>query len=157
MKVNNPLMFHAEMMLVYKGSNQVIHNTADRMTHQRINLIRNIKINNDETLEWCLHFKILDVTLLFVLFGQKVYQEIEENGEKMYVHLTNSYFYFHEIPDEKKIVIHGYFIYNKEYTEKCIIDERFKYQVLLLKDKFITDVLETSKRMKDEVNGNINM
>ena len=152
MRVNNPLMHHAEMILVYKGSNEVIHNTENRMTYQCIILHRNIKINNHETLEWCLRFKILDVTLLLVLFGQKVYQEIEEDGEKMYIHLTNSFFYFNETPDEKKIVIHGLFIYNREYSEKCILDERFKYQILLLKDKSISKVLETSKRMMEEEN-----
>lgn len=155
MRVNNPLKYNAEMILVYKGSNQVINNTADRMTHQHIELAQNIKLNNHETLEWCLRFKILDVTLLFVLFGQKVYQEIEEFGEKMYIHLTNSFFYFNETPHEKKIVIHGLFIYNRKYSEKCILDERFKYQILLLKDKSITEVLETSKRMMDEENENI--
>jgi hypothetical protein len=155
MIVNNPLKYNAEMILVYKGSNQVIHNTADRMTYQRIHFIRNIKINNHETLEWCLRFKILDVTLLFVLFGQKVYQEIEEDGEKMYIHLTNSFFYFNETPDEKNIVIHGLLIYNREYSEQCILDERFKYQILLLKDKSITEVLETSKRMMNEENENM--
>jgi len=157
MKVNNPLMFRPEMILVYKGSNHVIHNSSDRMSHQYAIISKSLKINAEETLQWAIRFKILDVTLLFVLFGQKVYQEIEEDGEKMYLHLTNSFFYFNETPDEKNIVIHGLLIYNREYSEQCILDERFKYQILLLKDKSITEVLETSKRMMDEENENINI
>lgn len=51
MKINLPLMYQAEMILVYKGSNNIIHNTADRMSYQRIHLIANLKINDFETLE----------------------------------------------------------------------------------------------------------
>ena len=149
-KINNPLMFHAEMILVYKGSNEVIHNSADRMSYQRIHLIRNIKANNQDNLEWCMPFKILDVSLMLVMFGQKVYQVLEEKGEKKYIHLTNSFFYFNETPDEKKIVIHGLFIYNRQYSEKCILDERFKYQISFLKDQSINKILETSKRLMEE-------
>jgi hypothetical protein len=150
MRVNSPLMYHAEMILVYKGSNEVIHNTVNRMSYQRINIIRSLKINNHETLEWCIPFKILDVTLMLVMYGQKVYQEIEENGEKKYIHLTNSFFYFNETQDEKKIVIHGLFIYNRQYSEKCILDERFKYQIIFIKDQSIFKMLETSKRLMEE-------
>lgn len=150
MKVINPSMYHAEMILVYKGSNHVIHNTSDRMSSQNIRVNPSIAINGGEKLEWCLQFKILDTKLMFVMYGQKVYEEIEQDGEIRYIHLPNSYFYFIETPEEKKIVIHGFFIYQKQYTEKCIIDERFKYQITLLKDKIISDVLDTSKRLIEE-------
>lgn len=147
MRVNNPLMYYAEMILVYKGSNQVIHNTSDRMSFQHIVLNPSIEINEGEKLEWCMQFKILDTELILVMYGQKVYEVIEQEGEKRYIHLPHSYFYFNETPEKKKIVIHGLFIYHKQYTDKCIIEERFKYQITLLKDKSISDILDTSKRL----------
>lgn len=150
MKINHPLMYQAEMILVYKGSNNIIHNTADRMSYQRIHLIANLKINDFETLEWCIPFKVLDVTLILVLYGQKIYQVLEENGEKKYIHLTESFFYFNETLDDNKIVIHGILVYNRKYTEKCILDERFKYQISLFKDQSISKILETSKRLMEE-------
>lgn len=150
MKINHPHLHLVEMILVYKGSNQIIHNTVDRMSHQRTGLIPNLKINDFETLEWCIPFKVLDVTLMLVLYGQKIYQVLEENGEKKYIHLTESFFYFNETPDDKKIVIHGLLIYNRKYSEKCILDERFKYQISLFKDQTISKILETSKRLMEE-------
>lgn len=150
MRVINPLVYRPEMILVYKGSNHIIHNSVDRMSHQHAVLIENLKINGGETLECSIRFKILDVTLLLVMYGQKVYQEIEQEGEKIYIHLTNSYFYFFETTDEKKIVINGLLIYNRQYSEKCIIDERFKYQISFIKDQTIYRILETSNRMMEE-------
>lgn len=150
MRVLNPLMFRPKMILVYKGSNHVIHNSSDSMSHQHAILIESIKIDGGESLKWCLQFKILDVTLLLVFYGQKVYQLLEQEGEKRYIHLPESYYYFNETPDEKKIVINGLLIYNRQYSEKCIIEERFKYQITFSKDQKIYRILETSKRMMEE-------
>ena len=91
MKINYPHLHLVEMILVYKGSNQIIHNTVDRMSHHHTRLIPNLKINDFETLEWGIPFKVLDVTLMLVLYGQKIYQVLEENGEKKYEYKKMKY------------------------------------------------------------------
>jgi hypothetical protein len=150
MKIINPLMVHPKMILVYKGSNQIIHNSANKMTSQNAYLERNLKINGNEVLGECIVFKILDVTLVMVMYGCKVYEVIKIDGEKVYIHLPNSYFYFHETPDDKNIIIHGLLIYQKQYSEKCIFDERFKFQIKFIKDSIITKMLEKSNRFFEE-------
>lgn len=136
-KIVDPLLFNGELMLVYKGSNQIIHRSPDRMSHQRLRLIRSLSINGGQELEWCVPFKILDMDFIFVLFGRKVYQILENEGAKIYIELTHAYFYYfqdYEITEDK-IILHGLLTFDKQYSEKCILAERFKYQLTLRNDR----------------------
>ncbi|MFA7445690.1 MAG: hypothetical protein WCY89_07050 [Flavobacteriaceae bacterium] len=151
MKILDPLIYNGELILVYKGSNQAIHRTPDRMSHQRLKLIPNLTINGGQDLEWCVPFKILDMKFMFVLFGRKVYQILENEGEKVYIELKHAYFYYFRDFEVKgrQIILHGLLTFDREYSEKCILNERFRYQLTLRNDKHGNNLkmLEEAERL----------
>lgn len=151
--INKPGGYSADMMLVYKGSNQYIHSTSHRMTHQQARIKQEIKINGNHSISWGLFFQVLDDRLVLEFYSQKLYKIMRVENKDIYIEIPSSYIYLIDQLEGDNIILHGMLIYVKEYRNDAVIEERFKYQVIIKNDQMgiLYQMIETSKRIQEEI------
>lgn len=154
------LVFRAipcELTTSYTGYNQKILNSVNELTHQNVDLLKRLYINGGKTMRVCFDFKLLNRTFLMVLDQERLYEVIEvreegkEKADKIYVRLTESWFYILRTYDEDdKIVYKITLTLAYEYSPEAFYYENFKVQFKAKKDNEVVKLLETIRPREED-------
>lgn len=125
---------HGKLLTSYQGYNRKIRNSADELTHQNVKFHRELTINGGEQVNLCFEFKLLNRTFLMVLDLEKLYEVIGEGKEKIYIRLTESWFYvMNRFEKDNRIVYKITMTLHYEYTPEAEYHEQFKLQYSMAK------------------------
>jgi len=153
MKVNPPGFNIGNFVTTYIGENIKILNSPFKLTSQRINFNKSLRINENITEKCCFEMTILNRKFLMVLDengrdenrmeDELLYEIIEDEGEKIFILLTNSRMYVkkHFIGDNK-YVVQGTLYLRYSYSEYAEFDEEFDYQLNLINHKDMIKLFE---------------
>ena len=143
MKVNPPGFNKGSFITSYLGENFKIKNSVFRLNTQKIWFNKSLLINGNSTEKCCFTFTILNRKFLMVLDEERIYEVLEDEGEKVFILLTNSRMYIknHFIGDLDYIV-QGVLFLRFSYSQYAEFDEEFDYQLNLINHKFMIELLE---------------
>ena len=136
MKINPPGFNNGNFVTTYIGDNIKIRNSPFRLTSQRIYFNKSLKINGNITEKCCFEMTILNRKFFIVLDEERIYEIIEEEGEKIFILLTNSSIYVkNHFIGNKKFIVQGALYLRYSYSEYAEFDEEFEYQLELINHK----------------------
>jgi hypothetical protein len=131
-----------KLLTSYEGYNRKILNSPDELTHQDVMFHKELTINGDEKVNLCFEFKLLNRTFLMALDLEKLYEVIVEDNQKIYIRLTESYFYFmSRFEKDNRIVFKISLTLHYEYTNEAEFLEHFKIQYSMKKHDQVEKIL----------------
>ena len=117
------------LLTSYEGYNRKIRNSPDELTQQNIKFFDKLILNGGEQVNLCFEFKLLNRTFLMALDLEKLYEVIGEGDEKIYIRLTESWFYvMSRFEKDNHIVYKITLTLHYEYTPEAEYHEQFKLQ-----------------------------
>lgn len=129
-RITHPLIYHGELITHYDGYNRKINQSEQHLTSQRIKFITSQALNGGEEANYCFEFKLLNRKFLMVLDQEKLYEILEDGEDKVYVLLTESWFYILKSFEEgKKHVTQISLTLHYEYTPQAEFHENFDVQL----------------------------
>lgn len=128
--IHKPANQHGEFNTSYEGKNRKIINSTNKLTHQRIVFSEKQIINGGIETICCFEIQLLNRKFLIVLDYEKLYEIIEDNDTKIYILLTESWFYIlRSFVDGKKYITHGSLNLHYEYNNQAEYIENFDFQL----------------------------
>lgn len=142
-KVETPWNNNGELLIFYKGDNRVIYDSINKITCQKIKLLKRAFINNTIEERCCLEFILLNKKYLLVLDGEKLYEIIQEGEQKTYAEVPETYIFVRSHKEaENKYVVHGQILTNFRYNEQAEFQETFIFQINLFNQLVVRDLFE---------------
>lgn len=134
-RISHPLIYHGELITHYNGYNRKINQSEQHLTSQRIKFITSQALNGGEEANYCFEFKLLNRKFLMVLDQEKLYEILEDGEDKVYVLLTESFFYIlRSFEEGKKFVTQITLTLLYEYTPQAEYHENFDVQLNMLNE-----------------------
>ena len=134
-KISNPLIKQGELITHYNGYNRKINQSEQHLTSQRIKFITSQELNGGDEANYCFEFKLLNRKFLMALDQEKLYEILEDGEDKVYVLLTESWFYILKSFEEgKKYVTQISFTLHYEYTAQAEYHENFDVQLNMMNE-----------------------
>lgn len=141
MRVNKPLWPLGEFLTFYKGKNKAISSSANRITSQKIILKESVSLNGGIIEYCCLEIKLLNRNFLLVLNGERIYEILEQDDERIFIQLTESWMCLTDNKQENsKYIVHGLINLNYKYAPLAEFAELFIYQINLDNDKKVREL-----------------
>lgn len=137
-----PIRMASELTTSYTGYNRKILNSPDELTHQNVKFHEKLTINGGEQVNLCFEFKLLNRTFLIALDLEKLYEVITDGDEKIYIRLTESWFYvMSRFEKDNRIVYKITLTLHYEYTPEAEYYEHFKLQFSIPDNKRVDTLL----------------
>lgn len=134
-RISHPLIYHGELITHYNGYNRKINQSEQHLTSQRIKFITSQALNGGEEANYCFEFKLLNRKFLMALDQEKLYEILEDGEDKVYVLLTESFFYIlRRFEEGKKHVTQITLTLHYEYTPQAEFHENFDVQLNMLNE-----------------------
>jgi hypothetical protein len=150
MNIKKDSFFKGDFVTNYLGMNKSINNSKFKLFSQSIELLQSLEINGPETLHLCFEISFLKRKFLLVLDREKVYEILENEGQKIYVLLTESWMYvINHFEDKEHYITQGTFNLHYIYNEQAEFVESFNYE-LILPNESETKVLFNFLRLAHE-------
>ena len=131
-----------KLLTSYQGYNRKILNSPDELTHQNVKFHEKLTINGGEQVNLCFEFKLLNRTFLMALDLEKLYEVITDGDEKIYIRLTESWFYvMSRFEKDNRIVYKITLTLHYEYTPEAEYHEHFKLQYSMAKHEQVEKML----------------
>jgi hypothetical protein len=128
------LLDRGKLLTSYEGYNRKIRNSPDELTHQDVKFHKELTINGGEKVNLCFEFKLLNRTFFMALDLEKLYEVIREGDEKIYIRLTESWFYvMSSFIKDNRIVYKIRLTLHYQYTPEAEYYEHFKLQYSMTK------------------------
>ena len=129
-RISHPLIYHGELITHYNGYNRKINQSEQHLTSQRIKFITSQALNGGEEANYCFEFKLLNRKFLMVLDQEKLYEILEDGEDKVYLLLTESFFYIlRSFEEGKKHITQITLTLHYEYTPQAEFHENFDVQL----------------------------
>lgn len=134
-KISNPLIKQGELITHYNGYNRKINQSEQHLTSQRIKFITSQELNGGDEANYCFEFKLLNRKFLMALDQEKLYEILEDGDDKVYVLLTESWFYIlRSFEEGKKHITQITLTLHYEYTPQAEFHENFDVQLNMLNE-----------------------
>ena len=134
-KIMKPGINRGELISHYNGYNRKINQSEQHLTSQRIKFITSQELNGGEEANYCFEFALLNRKFLMALDQEKLYEILEDGEDKVYVLLTESWFYILKSFEEgKKYVTQISFTLHYEYTAQAEYHENFDVQLNMMNE-----------------------
>ena len=142
-KINAPWNPKGKCLMFYKGKNLLMHKTAKGFTSQDIVLKKNVRLQNGYEERCCIVITFLDKQFLLAIDGYKFYEIIsDDEGNKIYIELTQSWFHADFFEDERIFIIKGTIEYYNQITPDYLLRERFLFQANFSNQKPLREIFE---------------
>ncbi|WP_026978216.1 hypothetical protein [Flavobacterium tegetincola] len=142
-KILAPGVIDGDFISNYDGCNLKIGNSLNKLTFQRITFDQERYLNINNSVKMCFEIELLGRKFLMVLDGEHLYEIVKEDGDEIYILLTNSNMFFsNHFEDGKKYVFHGIINLHYLYSENCEYLETFNYQLNLKNHQDLKDMLK---------------
>jgi hypothetical protein len=140
-----------ELITSYTGYNRKILNSADELTNQNVHFKETFLINGGELKYLCFEFKLLNRTFLMVLDQEKLYEVYREGDDKVYIRLTESWFYIlRSFVQDNRIVYKITLTLHYEYSPEAEYHENFKLQFSMKNDVDVIKMFEKMRSREEE-------
>jgi hypothetical protein len=150
MNIKKDSFFKGDFVTCYLGMNKRINNSKFKLFSQSIKLLQSFEINGHETLHLCFEINFLKRKFLIVLDRERVYEILEQEGQKVYILLTESWLYvINHFEENDHYITQGTFNLHYKYNEEAEFVESFNYELILPNDNK-TKVLFNSLRLSHE-------
>uniref|UniRef100_UPI00404B786D hypothetical protein n=1 Tax=Flavobacterium sp. TaxID=239 RepID=UPI00404B786D len=150
MNSKNDKFFKGDFVTSYLGMNKRINHSKYKLFSQSIELLQSFEINGQETVAICFEINFLKRKFLIVLDRERVYEVLEEKGQKVYMLLTESWMYvINHFEDKEHYITQGTFNLHYLYNEEAEFVESFNYELILPNDNE-TKMLFNSLRLSHE-------
>ncbi len=134
-KVRKPGINIGELISHYNGYNRKINQSEQHLTSQRIKFITSQEINGGNEANYCFEFKLLNRKFLMALDQEKLYEILEDGEDKVYVLLTESWFYIvKSFEENNKYVTQIILTLHYEYTPQAEYHENFDVQLNMMNE-----------------------
>lgn len=134
-KIMKPGIDRGELITHYNGYNRKINQSEQHLTSQRIKFITSQELNGGDEANYCFEFKLLNRKFLMVLDQEKLYEILEDGEDKVYVLLTESWFYIlRRFEEGKKYVTQIMLTLHYEYTPQAEFHENFDVQLNMMNE-----------------------
>lgn len=135
-KIMKPGINRGELISHYNGYNRKINQSEQHLTSQRIKFITSQELNGGEEANYCFEFALLNRKFLMALDQEKLYEILEDGEDKVYVLLTESWFYIvKSFVEGNKYVTHITLSLHYEYTKQAEYIEHFELQLNMKNDE----------------------
>jgi len=151
-KVRKPGINIGELISHYNGYNRKINQSEQHLTSQRIKFITSQEINGGNEANYCFEFKLLNRKFLMALDQEKLYEILEDGEDKVYVLLTESWFYIvKSFEENNKYVTQIILTLHYEYTPQAEYHENFDVQLNMMNETEVKNWFSQIRPREDDM------
>lgn len=151
MNVKTNLFFKGDFVTSYLGMNKRINNSKFKLFSQPITLHQYKKINGGEAPRLCFEINFLNRKFLLVLDREKVYEILEQAGQRVFILLTESWMYvINHFQDKEHYITQGTFNLHYKYNDDAEFVESFNYELILPNEVDVKMLFKTLRLSHEE-------
>ena len=141
-QINKPRNnLYGELFTNYTGENLKILDSSACMMSQRVFLVNEIRVDNNETAKHCRRVNLLNRSILMVLHGSTLYEIFKTDEVTTYKKIENYGFIYSQSEDERYIVLSGRLKIMLEYAPDAAFNETFDFQLNIDNNKSNLELL----------------
>lgn len=123
---------NGDFVTSYLGMNERISNSKFKLFSQPITVLQSLEINGGESMHICFEIVFLKRKFLIVLDLERVYEIVEEVGQRVYILLTQSWLYvITHFEEGDHYITQGTFNLHYNYTQEAEFVENFNYELIM--------------------------